>query len=313
MKKRITVIGAGIMGHGIAQACAIAGNDVHLYDLKEEFIQKATASIQNNLDIYVKQELINSGEKDEILQRIYTTIHLQESVKDADIIIEAIPEVIELKWDLYKSLETMVNEDTIIASNTSTLPLSQLITYAKVPSRFIIAHFFNPAHLVPLVEIVKHETTAQHVVDTTMQFITSIGKTPVLLKKEVPGFIANRLQAALLREALHLLYSGVADAADIDTVIKSGPGFRWAFIGPLETADYGGLDTWKRVLDNLSPELAKDEGAPELICHLVEQNNLGVKTGNGIYNYDKVSVEAELNKRDENFIQLAKIKHAQVK
>ncbi|WP_416826333.1 3-hydroxyacyl-CoA dehydrogenase family protein [Ectobacillus polymachus] len=306
MEKRITVIGAGIMGHGIAQACALAGNTVQLYDLKEEFLEKATISIQNNLDSYVEQEMITAEEKVETLKRILTSVDLQESVKEAQFIIEAIPEVIELKWNLFKELESMVNENVIIASNTSTLPLSKLITYVSTPQRFIITHFFNPAHLVPLVEIVKHETTAQHVIDMTMQLIVSIGKTPVLLKKETPGFIANRLQAALLREALHLLQNGVADAKEIDTVIKSGPGFRWAFIGPLETADYGGLDTWKRVLDNLSPELAND--VPELIRLLVEQNHLGVKTESGIYDYSNVSVESRLKRRNENFIQLLKIK-----
>lgn len=308
MGKQITVIGAGIMGHGIAQACAFAGNMVQLYDLKEEFLEKATISIQNNLDSYVEHEMITAEEKEETLKRIHTSVDLQESVKDTQFIIEAIPEVIDLKWNLFKELEAMVNENVIIASNTSTLPLSKLITYVSTPQRFIITHFFNPAHLVPLVEIVKHETTAQHVIDMTMELIVSIGKTPVLLKKETPGFIANRLQAALLREALHLLQNGVADAKEIDTVIKSGPGFRWAFIGPLETADYGGLDTWKRVLDNLSPELANDESAPDLIRLLVEQNHLGVKTESGIYDYSNVSVESRLKRRNENFIQLLKIK-----
>lgn len=311
MLHNISIIGAGIMGQGIAQACAMYGNEVVLHDNNKESLSHAMDSIQENLTLFIQHGIITTKEKEATLKRIQTSIDLHESVHRADFIIEAIPEVIELKWDLFNKLEDIVEDHVIIASNTSTLPLTELITYAKIPSRFIITHFFNPAHLVPLVEIINHETTAQYVIDTAMQLLTTMGKVPVLLKKEVPGFIANRLQAALLREALYLLQSGVADARDIDTAMKSGPGFRWAFIGPLETADYGGLDTWKRVLDNLSPVLAKDESAPELIRHLVEQNKLGVKTESGIYDYNNASIHTALQKRDDNFIQLLKVKHTE--
>jgi 3-hydroxybutyryl-CoA dehydrogenase len=174
--------------------------------------------------------------------------------------------------------------------------------------RMIITHFFNPAQLVPLVEIVKHEKTDDSVVELTMELMVKIGKTPILLKKEVPGFIANRLQAAIVREAFHLLKEGVADACDIDTAVTAGPGFRWAFIGPIETADFGGLDTWKRVMDNLAPELDQSERAPEILNERVEKGNLGTKSGQGIYSYADISVAEKIKKRDENFIHLLKIK-----
>jgi 3-hydroxybutyryl-CoA dehydrogenase len=141
-----------------------------------------------------------------------------------------------------------------------------------------------------------------------MDLMVKIGKSPVLLKKDVPGFIANRLQAALMREAFSLLKDGVADAREIDTVMKEGIGFRWAFVGPIETADFGGLDTWKRVIENLAPVLDASQKAPALIKALVEKGELGTKTGSGIYSYADTSVEETLKERDEHFIRLAKMK-----
>lgn len=223
-------------------------------------------------------------------------------------ITEAVPEVIELKWTLFEQLEAYAKPDAIIASNTSTFSISRLIEKAKSPERFIITHFFNPAQLVPLVEIVRHEKTADEVVETTMTLMEKIGKSPVLLKKDVPGFIANRLQTALMREAFSLLADGVADAREIDTVMKDGLGFRWAFVGPIETADLGGLDTWQRVMDNLAPELDKSQTAPVIIQELVKKGDLGTKTGAGIYSYAETSVADRLHERDEQFIRLGKLK-----
>ncbi len=229
-------------------------------------------------------------------------------MKEADFITEAIPEVLEMKWELFGTLERIAKPDAIIASNTSTLPISRMAKHSATPHRMIITHFFNPAQLVPLVEIVKHEKTSGQVVETTTELMRKIGKHPVLLKKEVPGFIANRLQAAIVREAFHLLNEGVADARDIDAAITAGPGFRWAFIGPIETADFGGLDTWKRVIDNLAPELNKMESAPERMVESVRAGNLGTKTGKGIYSYSDVSVPEKIRERDTNFIRLLKLK-----
>ena len=172
----------------------------------------------------------------------------------------------------------------------------------------IITHFFNPAHLVPLVEIVKHDQTKPEVVETTLSLIRSIGKSPILLKKEIPGFVANRLQTALMREAFYLLNEGVASAEDIDTAVTAGPGFRWAFTGPIEIADFGGLDTWQRVFDNVAPELDQSTEAPKMIRDLVKQNKLGTKSGAGIHNYEEISIQKKINDRDRHFIQLSRMK-----
>lgn len=308
MAKQVAVIGSGVMGHGIAQEYALAGYTVFLYDLQESFLLKAKRSVENSLSLLVKEQVISEQAKQDALERIVLTTDLQAAVAEADVITEAIPEVIEMKWDLFEKLEQFAKEDAIIASNTSTFSIARLIEKAKTPQRIIITHFFNPAQLVPLVEIVRHEKTSDAVVSRTMELMVEIGKSPVLLKKDVPGFIANRLQTALMREAFSLLKEGVADAREIDTVMKDGIGFRWAFVGPIETADFGGLDTWKRVIDNLAPELNASQKAPELIDELVEKGELGTKTGSGIYSYADTSVEEKWKQRDEQFIRLAKMK-----
>ena len=309
MIKHVAVIGSGVMGHGIAQLYALAGFSVSLYDLQEELLHKAKASVEQSLNLLEKEGVITDQDKSSALERIVLTTDLQQAVAEADVITEAVPEVIELKWQLFAQLEQFAKPEAIIASNTSTFSIVRLIEKAQSPHRFIITHFFNPAQLVPLVEIVRHEQTAEEVVTATVKLMERIGKAPVLLKKDVPGFIANRLQTALMREAFHLLEEGVASAEDIDTVMKAGIGFRWAFVGPIETADFGGLDTWKRVMDNLAPELDQSAAAPQIISEHVNKGELGTKSGAGIYSYEHVSVADRLHARDEQFIRLAKLKN----
>ena len=308
MFQKIAVIGSGVMGHGIAQVYALAGFDVFLYDLKQELLTKAIDSIEKSMSQLIAENALTEGEKQAALERISLTTDLQAAVAQADVITEAVPEVIEVKWELFAKLEEYARPDAVIASNTSTFSLSRLIEKASSPERFLITHFFNPAQHVPLVEIIRHEKTSEQMVQRVMKLMRAIGKSPVLLKKDVPGFIANRLQTALMREAFFLLREGVADARDIDTVMKDGIGFRWAFVGPVETADFGGLDTWKRVMDNLAPELDPSTTAPAIISELVEKGDLGTKTGAGIYSYEGDSVETAIRERDKQFIRLAALK-----
>lgn len=308
MIKNIAIIGSGVMGSSIAQSFAVSGYSVTINDLNEELLQKSKNRILENLSLTVEEVGLDEEQKQSDLANIYYTTDLEEAVKEADFIIEAIPEVIEWKWELYEKLERIMKADAIVASNTSTFPISRLMEKASFPERMIITHFFNPGHLVPLVEIVKHPQTKETVVDATLDLIRKIGKSPILLKKEIPGFIANRLQTALMREAFYLLKEDVASARDIDTAITAGPGFRWAFTGPIEIADFGGLDTWQRVFENVAPDLDQSVEAPEIIRELVEQGKLGTKSGEGIYQYDEMLVSQKLNERDRNFIKLGKMK-----
>lgn len=308
MIKKIAIIGSGVMGSGIAQSFAVSGYYVTINDIKEELLYHAQNRISENLSLLMEEGALTDREKQSTLAKITYSVDLEGAVRDADFIIEAIPEVIELKLNLYQQLEEIIKPDAIVASNTSTFPISQLMEKASFAERMVITHFFNPGHLVPLVEIVQHDETKPEIVKTTMDLMRKIGKSPILLKKEIAGFIANRLQTALMREAFYLLKEGVADAEDIDTAITAGPGFRWAFTGPIEIADFGGLDTWQRVFDNVSPVLDQSKEAPELIRDLVAEGKLGTKSGEGIFTYEESTVSQKINERDRNFIKLGKLK-----
>ncbi|AZV62962.1 3-hydroxyacyl-CoA dehydrogenase family protein [Peribacillus frigoritolerans] len=308
MIKKIAIIGSGVMGSGIAQSFAVSGYYVTINDIKEELLNHAQNRISENLSLLMEEGALTDREKQGALANITYSVDLEGAVRDADFIIEAIPEVIELKLNLYQQLEEIIKPDAIVASNTSTFPISQLMEKALFAERMVITHFFNPGHLVPLVEIVQHDETKPEIVKTTMDLMRKIGKSPILLKKEIAGFIANRLQTALMREAFYLLKEGVADAEDIDTAITAGPGFRWAFTGPIEITDFGGLDTWQRVFDNVSPVLDQSKGAPDLIRDLVAEGKLGTKSGEGIFTYEESTVSQKINERDRNFIKLGKLK-----
>lgn len=308
MIKKIAIIGSGVMGSGIAQSFAVSGYHVTINDIKEELLNHAQNRISENLSLLMEEGAVTDREKQGALANITYSVDLEGAVRDADFIIEAIPEVIELKLSLYQQLEEIIKPDAIVASNTSTFPISQLMEKASFAERMVITHFFNPGHLVPLVEIVQHDETKPEIIKATMDLMRKIGKSPILLKKEIAGFIANRLQTALMREAFYLLKEGVADAEDIDTAITAGPGFRWAFTGPIEIADFGGLDTWQRVFDNVSPVLDQSKQAPDLIRDLVAEGKLGTKSGEGIFTYEESTVSQKINERDRNFIKLGKLK-----
>lgn len=309
MPEKVTVLGAGTMGHGIAQLYAQAGYDVHMYDIKEELLNKALERIASNLDMMIREQAITEEDKNAALRHISISTDLKEAVSGTRFVTEAVSENLNIKFELFSQLEEIVEDDVIIASNTSTFSIKELSEGVRQKDRLIITHFFNPAHLVPLVEVVKGPNTSQEIIDRTVELLSTIGKKPVVLKKDIPGLIANRLQAALVREAFYLLDNGVADAEDIDLAITAGPGFRWAFIGPLETADFGGLDIWKSVVENLAPVLSKEEKIPAFVEEKVQCGNLGTKTGNGLFAYsDHEEVTKRIRERDEYFIRLGKIK-----
>ena len=308
MIKKVAIIGSGVMGSGIAQSFAVSGYFVTINDIKDELLYHAQNRISENLSLLIEEGVLTDEEKQAALANITYSVDLKGAVRDADFIIEAIPEVIELKLNLYEQMEEIIKPDAIVASNTSTFPISQLMGKASFADRMVITHFFNPGHLVPLVEIVQHDETKPEIVKATMDLMRKIGKSPILLKKEIAGFIANRLQTALMREAFYLLKEGVADAEDIDTAITAGPGFRWAFTGPIEIADFGGLDTWQRVFDNVSPVLDQSKEAPDMIRDLVAKGKLGTKSGEGIFTYEESTVSQKINERDRHFIKLGKLK-----
>jgi 3-hydroxyacyl-CoA dehydrogenase len=304
----VAVIGAGVMGHGIAQLFAAAGAAVRLHDVDTPRLEGALREVDRSMGLLVEEGVLGVSAATAARARIHPTTDLDEALRGAALVTECIPEILDAKHALFARIERVVAADALVVSNTSTFPIARLAEGAVHPERMAITHYFNPAQLVPLVEVVPHPSMPSGRVDRVMAILAEIGKRPVLLRRDVPGFVANRLQAALVREALHLLATGVASAEDIDTVLTEGPGVRWPFLGPVEMVDLGGLDVWRRVIDNLAPELCREKGAPAILRELVERGDLGAKTGVGFHDYAEGRAEARLRHRDRALVRLAELK-----
>ncbi len=304
--KTISVLGAGIMGHGIAQSFMAAGYPVFLYDIQESILETARAHIKRNLDLFLQADLIKREEIEPALRRLTATTELKRAVQESNFIVEAAPEQLELKQALFQEVESYCRQDAILASNTSSLTLKEMGKRVKNKERLVITHWFNPPHIVPTVEVVKGEKTSDETLETTYQLLKKIRKGPVKINWELPGFLVNRIQIAMAREVFDLYEKGVASAADIDKAVKGSFGFRLASIGPLLTADLGGLDLWLQVCKNLLPQIQSSTEPSGALQNLVSQGNTGIKSGKGFYNYAQDFSKAELDeviqKRDREFL-----------
>ncbi len=309
MFHNIAVLGAGTMGHGIAQMFAYHGLSVVVYDPNRQALENAQLKIRRNLLLLLQEQEDIPFKLEQIESNLTYTCVLHETVRKTNLIIESVPEQLETKRELYQQITPLIQEDTIVASNTSTFALDTLSHQQPFANRMIILHFFNPAYLIPLVEIVQNGHMHPNVVQQIVNLLERCGKVPVVLKRDIPGFIANRLQAAVMREASFLLQSGVADAKQIDQAMTEGPGMRWAFSGPFENADFGGVDVWEKVTGHLFPLLDSSISAPKLIQEKVQAGQLGVKTGSGIYEYGNPEQWLRrVEERDKHFIQLLQLK-----
>jgi len=297
---RVGVVGTGLMGSGIAAVFASAGRAVSLFDKDPKRLDEATKKI---VEIY--QEMhgvgLTSLSQTEILAHIKPVSELAD-LKAVDFIIEAVPEVLEIKHDLYRELETVVEESVILASNTSGFMPSKLSEFLAHPNRFIVAHFWNPPHAIPLVEVVPSQHTLPSVVERTIALLRESQAEPVLVEKEIAGFIGNRLQYAILREALAIVRSGAASPEAVDTVMKASLGRRYATVGPLETADLGGLDTFLTIASHLMPELAKDEDVLELMRVRVEAGHDGLRSGEGFYRWPPERAQEVIQRRNADLL-----------
>lgn len=307
MIERVAVVGAGLMGHGIAQLFAAAGIPVRLHDADPARVPEALRRVAANLDLLVAEGAVARAAARRTLALLEPAADVEAAVEGAGLVLEAITERLDAKRALFARVEAAVGRDVVLATNTSTLPLSSVAAGARVPERILVAHFFNPPHLVPLVEVLAHPVAPAGLVDATLALLRRTGRRPVRLRKEVPGLLANRLQAALAREALHLLEEGVADAADIDAAVTEGPGMRWPFLGPLAIADYGGLDVWQKVIENLAPELGR-ETASRALAERVARGELGTRSARGIFPYAADDVPGLVRARDLNLLRLARLK-----
>jgi enoyl-CoA hydratase / 3-hydroxyacyl-CoA dehydrogenase len=280
---KITVLGSGVMGHGIAQVSAMAGYNVALRDIDRSFLDKALDKIQWSLNKLVEKKRMTQSEAEQIMNRIVPIVELQESLKSAELVIEAIPEDIGLKRKLYFDIDRYAEPKTVYASNTSTLPISEMAILTSRPDRFIGLHFFNPPQLMQLVEVIPGKLTRPDLTDMAINFIKKIGKEPVLCKKDVPGFIVNRIFIPLIHEALHCRDRDGASKEQIDLACKSDLAFP---MGIFELADYTGIDViHKATVEMYSRDKKVVNPHPE-IKRLFEEKKFGQKTGEGFYNYN---------------------------
>lgn len=272
------------MGAGIAVKFALAGHPVSVLEASPQRRSAIPGVITDILGELLEAGVITPASGAAARERILLA-DAPSALAPAPLVIEAIPEILEAKQELYRRLEAVLAPDAILASNTSGLMPDALSTALGRPERFLITHFWNPPHAIPLVEVVPGTRTSPLVVDRTVTALRGIGAEPVVLRKAVPGFIGNRLQFAILREALHLVHAGVADAETIDTVMKASLGRRYGIVGPFEAADLGGLETFLRVAANLMPELASDDRALEVLRTRVERGEKGAAGGQGFYSW----------------------------
>lgn len=281
--KRIGVIGAGLMGNGIAQAMALGGKSVILYDISDEAIEKGTKNIKKSLGRFVKAGHLTEEESSNVYTNISTTLNLQEANQDVDLIIEAVPENMELKKNLFKQFDEFAQEHTILATNTSELSVTAIASVTKRPEKVIGMHWFNPAPVMKLVEIVKGIDTSEETIEAVRLISEEIGKETVLVNDH-QGFVTSRALAAHMLECIRIYEEGVADKEDLDKAIRLGLNYP---MGPLELADYVGLDTMLFASEGLAEAYGDRFNAPQILRKLVEAGHLGRKTGKGFYDYTK--------------------------
>ena len=282
--KNIAVIGAGAMGNGIAHTFAQAGFKVQLIDVNETALTTAIATITKNLDRLVAKDKISETDKTETLNNISTFTTIAEGVEYASLVVEAATENVDLKLKIFKQLDVACPEDTILATNTSSISITQIAAQTSRPEQVIGMHFMNPVPIMKLVEIITGYNTAKEVLEFVVNLTEKINKTPVIVN-DYPGFVANRILMPMLNEAIETLYSGVAGVQEIDTVMKLGMGHP---MGPLELADFIGLDVCLSILEVMYNGFKNPKYAPNpLLVNMVRAGKYGVKTGEGFYNYSK--------------------------
>lgn len=286
--RNITVLGSGIMGHGIAQVSAMAGYNVVLRDIEQQFLDKAMEKIRWSLEKLVTKEKISKQESESILSRIKTIVDLKEAVRSADMVIEAVPEIMELKKKVYAELDQVADKRIVFASNTSTLPITEIANTTSRPDKFIGIHFFNPPQLMKLVEVIPGQKTDQQLVNLTVDYVKSVKKEPVICKKDVPGFIVNRLFIPMVHEACWLKQRTNYTLEEIDSAVKFTMGFP---MGIFELADFTGIDVIHKATIELQLRDKKVILPHPDIEKLYNEKKLGQKSGEGFYKYSDEKYE----------------------
>ena len=291
-KERIAVIGGGLMGVGVAQVFAAAGHEVALQDVYEEALERAPSTLTANLSFLAENGLFPADGVDDVVGRVWTTTDMVGAAEGADVVVECVFEDLALKQSVFERLDAATSPKTILCTNTSVMSITEIGEKARHKERVVGTHFWNPPYLIPLVEVVRTEQVDPAVVDRTMDLLRRVGKRPIDCKKDVPGFVANRLQHALWREAISIVEHGIADAATVDESIRFGPGLRLPILAPMENADMVGLDLTYAIHDYILPYLEASGEPSPLLKEKLEAGDLGFKSGKGFFDWPPEAVDA---------------------
>jgi 3-hydroxybutyryl-CoA dehydrogenase len=301
--RKVTIVGAGTMGHSLAQAFAQGGFNVWLNDVQEAILSKARSLIASNLMTLVELGVLPKNQQTPILNRIQTTTNIEEAAKEADLVVEAIIEDAGAKKEMFRTLDKICPPQAILASNTSYMDIFKFVE-TKRPEKVLITHWFAPPHIIPLVEIVCGPKTAPETVDVVKALLVKLGKKPIVLSRFLPGFIANRLQSALGNEVLFLLDNGYATPEDIDEATKASFGLRIPILGLVKRMDFTGLNLTQKIISSRLYEPPQPQGKSKSVDQLMAQGKMGVKSGSGFYDYGGRSPEEIMKERDIKLIKL---------
>jgi len=278
---KIAVVGAGLMGHGIAQVFALRGFSVGLTDISAKALDAALDNVRANLALLAGRGIIESEAAGPAVSRIDITTDMARAVDGADLVVEAVVENLEIKQNIFRALDDICPDNVILATNTSVISITEIAARTQHKARVVGTHFWNPPYLIPLVEVVRGDHTADHVMDRTIELLKAVGKHPVRVNKDVPGFVGNRLQHALWREAISIVEHGIADAATVDECVKFGFGLRLPILGPMENSDLVGTDLTLAIHTYILKHLERSPDASALLKEIVARGDLGFKTGRG--------------------------------
>ncbi len=306
-KKKIAVLGAGVMGTGIAQTFAAKGHEVMLiYVYDDKLRSKPLETMKGNLEILCQNDVMTEEEIPEILGRVHFTESLEEAADFADVIFECIVEKLEVKQEYFQTLDRLCPPSTILATNTSAISVTEIAEKSIHKERIIGTHFWNPAYLVPLVEVIKTKYVSEDIVKQTYDLMEEAGKAPVIVQKDVPGFLANRMQHALFREAISIVERGIATAEDVDKAIKYGFGMRLGVRAPMEVIDAGGTDLTWNIHSYLFPHIENSTEPSPLLKKLLDEGKLGFKSGEGFQKWTPEQIAASQKELIEGLIKVEK-------
>ncbi len=293
----VAVAGAGTMGPGIAAVFASHGFAVRLTDVKAEMLERARATVKTIYSTLLQEGFLSQAQVDRGNANLQFVQDQAQALTGADFVLETIPEKREIKQAFYQAAEKIVGQDVVLASNTSGIPITVLGEACRYPGRVVGMHWSNPPHIIPVIEVIRGAQTEDSAVEITRDLAEKIGMIPVDVSKDVPGFVENRILYAIMREALHLLDEGIADAEAIDTIVKWGIGYKLAVIGPLELLDVAGLDIYHSVASYLNADLNASSEVSALVQEKVAKGELGIKTGKGLFDYTPEEIPTLMQRR----------------